>query len=68
MKSVMHKGAVVRNPISGAESRLPNHLHTQGAHALAAQGLPMLAGGGWVEYVFDDVRTPPPTESASTRP
>lgn len=61
VKSAMHRGAVVRNPMSGAEDRLPKHLHTQGAHALAAQGVPMLAGGGWAEYVFDDVSEPLPT-------
>lgn len=68
VKSGMHKGAVARNPQSGAEIRLPNHLHTSGAHALALQGLPMLAGGGWVEYVFDDVSEQLPVGPALKRP
>lgn len=61
--SEMHEGASARDPRSGAESLLPKHLHTPGAHALAAQGAAMLAGGGWVEYEFDDLAARPlPTD------
>lgn len=53
-KSLMHTGATVRDPASGAEEHLPQHLHTHGAHNLAAQGVPMLAAAGWNEFAFDD--------------
>ncbi len=59
VRSEMHEGAIARNPRSGAENRLPKHLHTAGAHALAEQGVAMLAGGGWVEYEFDDLAASP---------
>ncbi len=56
-KSVMHTGATVRNPASGAEERAPKHLHTPGAHELAAQTVPMLAAAGWNQFEFDDCVT-----------
>ena len=53
-KSAMHTGARVRDPASGAENEAPTHLHTPGAHELAARGVPMLAVAGWNEFKFDD--------------
>ena len=60
-KSEMHRGARVRNPASGAEETLPGHLHTPGAHQLAAQGVPMLAAAGWNVFEFDDCCEASPT-------
>jgi hypothetical protein len=57
-KAGMHTGAVVRNPRTGAEQERPHHRHTQGAHVLASEGLPMRAVAGWVEYVFTDTSRP----------
>jgi len=54
-KSEMHKGALVRNPASGAEQPVPQHLHTSGAHRLAKGGTRMLAAAGWNEFVFADL-------------
>lgn len=54
-RSSMHAGATARDPWSHRVSRWPRHLHTPGAHNLAAQGLPMLPAAGWVEYEFDDL-------------
>jgi hypothetical protein len=54
-KTEMHKGAVIRNPVTGAVGPLPAHRHTVGAHELAERGVKMLAGAGWNEYEFDDV-------------
>jgi hypothetical protein len=53
-KSAMHTGATTRNPASGAEETLPRHLHTPGAHELAARGVRILAVAGWNEFKFDD--------------
>lgn len=53
-KSEMHKGAVVRSPNSASAERVPSHLHTPGAHALAEQGIKMLAAAGWNQFEFDD--------------
>jgi hypothetical protein len=53
-KSEMHKGATIRNPFTGDEARSASHLHTPGAHALAANGVRMLAAAGATEFVFDD--------------
>jgi hypothetical protein len=53
-KSEMHKGATIRNPFTGDEERSASHLYTQGAHALAANGVRMLAAAGAIEYLFDD--------------
>jgi hypothetical protein len=53
-KAEMHKGATIRNPFTGDEERSASHLHTQGAHALAAHGIRMLAAAGSIEYLFDD--------------
>lgn len=54
-KTEMHVGATVKNPMSQASNRAPRHLHTRGAHALAEQGVTMLAAAGWNEFVFDDI-------------
>lgn len=54
-KAEMHKGALVRNPDSGAQRQLPAHRHTVGAHQLVEHGVKMLAAAGWNEYAFDDV-------------
>ena len=54
-KAEMHKGALVHDPASGAQRRLPAHRHTVGAHQLVEHGVKMLAAAGWNEYAFDDV-------------
>jgi hypothetical protein len=51
----MHKGAVVRNPHTAASEHGREHLHTVGAHALAREGVKMLAIAGWNEFEFDDL-------------
>lgn len=53
-KSAMHTGATVWNPESNDEARLPKHLHTPGAHELAASGVRILPAAGWNEFKFDD--------------
>lgn len=53
-KAIMHQGASVCNPQTGAAQHLASHLHTPGAHALAEQGFPMLPAAGWNEFRFDD--------------
>lgn len=53
-ESSMHTGATVRNPALNGAERVPKHLHTPGAHELAANGVPMLAAAGWNEFEFDD--------------
>jgi hypothetical protein len=50
----MHRGASIRNPATGATRPAPSHLHTRGAHDLAAAGTRMLAIAGTNEFVFDD--------------
>jgi len=54
-KTHMHRGATVSNPQTGAAARAPDHLHTPGAHTLAADGVRMLAIAGWNEFKFDDL-------------
>ena len=51
----MHRGARVRGVNTGIVEPQPSHRHTPGAHALAEQGVTMLALAGGNEYVFDDV-------------
>lgn len=53
-KSAMHQGATISNPVSGVREPRPGHLHTAGAHQLAASGVKMLAAAGWNQFVFDD--------------
>lgn len=55
IRSVAHRGARVRNPISGFEQPEPHHLHLDGAHRLAERGVAMLAAAGWNEFAFDDL-------------
>jgi hypothetical protein len=50
-----HAGATLVNPQDGARRPLPKSRHTEGAHELAASGVPMLALAGWVRYEFDDL-------------
>jgi hypothetical protein len=50
----MHQGAVATEP-SGGRTQLPDHVHTQGAHDLAASGVPMLAATGGAVFAFDDL-------------
>jgi hypothetical protein len=50
-----HGGATVVNPQTGARQPWPKSHHTEGAHELAASGIPMLAVAGWVRYEFDDL-------------
>jgi hypothetical protein len=56
MKKPMHKGAVVRS--WAAALTLPAHMHSPGAHVLAARGVRMLAVAGGNDYVFDDLVEP----------
>ena len=56
MQKPMHKGAVVRSWV--ATLALPAHLHTPGAHELAARGVRMLAAAGGNDYEFDDLVEP----------
>ena len=51
----MHQGATAIDPESGGRQLVPDHFHTQGAHDLAAAGVPMLASGGSALFQFDDV-------------
>jgi hypothetical protein len=50
----MHQGAVATEP-SGGRTRMPDHVHTTGAHDLAASGVPMLAATGSTVFQFDDL-------------
>jgi hypothetical protein len=51
----MHQGATAVDPDGGGRMPVPDHFHTQGAHDLAAAGLPMLASGGNAIFEFDDL-------------
>ncbi len=51
----MHQGATAIDPEGGGRQLVPDHLHTEGAHDLAAAGVPMLASGGSAIFEFDDV-------------
>lgn len=53
--SDMHQGATAIDPDGGGRMLVPDHFHTQGAHDLAAAGVPMLASGGSAIFQFDDV-------------
>ena len=50
----MHRGATARDPASGTSSPDPAHLHMRGAHALAEQGVAMLAIAGSTRFDFDE--------------
>jgi hypothetical protein len=51
----MHQGATAIDPEGGGRQLVPDHFHTQGAHDLAAAGVPMLASAGSALFEFDDV-------------
>ena len=53
--AAMHQGATAIDPDGGGRMLVPDHFHTQGAHDLAAAGVPMLASGGNAVFEFDDV-------------
>ena len=50
----MHQGAAATTP-GGARMPVPDHVHTAGAHDLAAAGVPMLAATGPAVFQFDDL-------------
>lgn len=51
----MHVGAWSTDPESDRRVPVPEHRHMQGAHDLAAAGVPMLAAAGSAIFAFDDV-------------
>ncbi len=51
----MHVGATSTDPDSDRVVLVSNHRHMQGAHELAAGGVPMLAAAGTALFSFDDV-------------
>jgi hypothetical protein len=55
-RRTMHRDATVRSGLTGLARHMPKHLHSTGAHSLAAEGVPMLAIVGANEFWFDDLR------------
>jgi hypothetical protein len=51
----MHVGASSSDAESGLRLQMPEHRHMQGAHDLAASGVPMLAAAGSAVITFDDI-------------
>ncbi len=51
----LHRGAYAIEPEHGGRQHVPDHCHTQGAHDLAAGGVPMLAASGSATYEFYDL-------------
>ncbi|MEA2189971.1 MAG: hypothetical protein QOI73_92 [Solirubrobacteraceae bacterium] len=51
----LHRGAYAIEPELGGRQHVPDHFHTQGAHDLAARGVPMLAASGSAIYEFYDL-------------
>jgi len=51
----LHSGAYAIEPAHGGRQHVPDHCHTQGAHDLAASGVPMLAASGSAIYEFYDL-------------
>ncbi len=51
----LHRGAYAIEPEHGGRQHVPDHFHTQGAHDLAAGGVPMLAASGSAIYEFYDL-------------
>ena len=51
----LHRGAYAIEPELGGRQHVPEHCHTQGAHDLAASGVPMLAASGSAIYEFYDL-------------
>jgi hypothetical protein len=50
----MHRGAWAIEP-SGGRTRIPDHVHTVGAHELAADGVRMLAATSSTIFEFEDL-------------
>jgi hypothetical protein len=50
----MHQGAWATEP-SGGRTHIADHVHTAGAHDLAASGVRMLAATGSTVFEFDDL-------------
>jgi hypothetical protein len=55
LDAIMHRGATAVDPTSGARRPAPEHRHTPGAHALAVEGVAMLACAGRTYFEFDDL-------------
>jgi hypothetical protein len=55
LDALMHRGATAVDPTRGARLPAPEHRHTPGAHALASDGVRMLACAGRTYFEFDDV-------------
>ena len=51
----LHRGAYAIEPEHGGRQHVPDHFHSQGAHDLAAAGVPMLAASGSAIYEFYDL-------------
>jgi hypothetical protein len=51
----MHRGAYAIEPEHGGRQHVRDHVHTQGAHDLAAGGVRMLAAAGSAVFEFDDL-------------
>ena len=51
----LHRGAYAIEPERGGRQHVPDHFHTEGAHDLAATGVPMLAASGSAIYEFYDL-------------
>lgn len=51
----MHQGAIVTDPLRGRQHFSPSHRHTPDAHALAADGVRMLACAGETTFAFTDL-------------
>ncbi|MEA2221459.1 MAG: hypothetical protein QOJ35_4085 [Solirubrobacteraceae bacterium] len=53
--AALHRGATAIDPVGGGRKPVPDHYHTEGAHDLAARGVPMLAAAGNALFRFDDL-------------
>lgn len=51
----MHRGAWAIEPDGGRRKYVSDHWHTNGAHELAAAGVPMLSSHGSARFEFDDL-------------
>lgn len=51
----LHRGAWAIDPGRGGRQHVPDHFHTQGAHDLAAAGLPMRSAAGSALFQFYDL-------------
>jgi hypothetical protein len=50
----MHRGAWATDPHSGVRQEVPDHVYTDGARALWADGVAMLAAGGTAVFDFGE--------------